>query len=59
MKMNRYTIDNQKKVVVFILGMRIHKLLMVHHWLPIVTSMSVMLRELYTNRQLGFLHSEF
>jgi len=55
----RYTIDNQKEIVVFVLGMRVHKLLQIHRWLPIMTSMSVMLRELYTNKQLGFLHGEF
>lgn len=59
MEKKKYTIDNQNNVVVFVLGMRIHKSFMFHHWIPIVSSMSIMLRELYTKKHLGFLHSEF
>ena len=42
-----------------IIGVRINKLLAVHKWWPVVTAMSPMLRELYQNRDLGFMHASF
>ncbi|HLR54713.1 MAG TPA: DUF4188 domain-containing protein [Pseudogracilibacillus sp.] len=55
----RYTTDNEKEIVVFIIGMRVNKWYAVHHWLPIFTAMPPMIKELYTNQaELGFLSME-
>jgi hypothetical protein len=44
--------------VVFLIGIRINRLIAVHKWLPAFRSMSPMLRELYANPSLGFLAAE-
>ena len=44
--------------VVFLIGMRINRPLMVHKWLPVARAMPRMLRELYSQPELGFLHAE-
>jgi hypothetical protein len=43
---------------VFLIGMRINKPLRVHKWLPVAKAMPAMLRELYTQPQLGLLSHE-
>jgi hypothetical protein len=54
----RLTARFEAPFVVFLIGMRINRPLMVHKWWPVTKAMPRMLRELYTNRQLGFLHAE-
>jgi len=44
--------------VVFLIGMRINKLLQVQHWWPVAMAMPRMIRELYAHPELGFLHAE-
>ena len=44
--------------VVFLIGMRINRLWMLHKWLPVVMAMGRMLPELYRQPQLGLLHHE-
>jgi hypothetical protein len=44
--------------VVFMIGMRINSLFMVHKWLPVATAMPRMIKELYEKPELGFLHAE-
>jgi hypothetical protein len=44
--------------VVFLIGMRINKPLQIHMWLPVARAMPRMLRELYRQPELGFLHAE-
>ncbi len=44
--------------VVFLIGMRINNPLMVHKWLPVARSMPRMLKELYRQPDLGFIHAE-
>jgi hypothetical protein len=44
--------------VVFLIGMRVNEPLKVHKWLPLTTAMSRMLKELYRQPELGFLHAE-
>jgi hypothetical protein len=44
--------------VVFLIGMRVNRPLMVHKWLPVARAMPRMLRELYARPDLGFLHAE-
>ncbi|MUK89224.1 DUF4188 domain-containing protein [Ornithinibacillus sp. L9] len=54
----RYTCENEKDIVVFIIGMRINKIWAIHKWLPVLKAMPPMIRELYTNKDLGFLAAE-
>ena len=44
--------------VVFLIGMRINNPLMIHKWLPVARSMPRMLKELYRQPDLGFIHAE-
>src|ERR1700750_2221763 len=44
--------------VVFLIGMRVNRPLMVHKWLPVARAMPRMLRELYRQPELGFIHAE-
>jgi hypothetical protein len=44
--------------VVFLIGMRINNPLLVHKWMPVAAAMPRMLRELYRQPQLGFLHAQ-
>lgn len=55
----RYTTDNDKDIVVFIIGMRINKWHAIHKWFPVFAAMPPMIKELYTHKQeLGFLSME-
>ncbi|MEK3886359.1 DUF4188 domain-containing protein [Bacillus sp. FSL K6-3431] len=55
----RYTTENNDKIVVFLIGMRVNKRLAIHKWLPVFTAMPGMIKELYTNKEaLGFLSME-
>ncbi len=55
----RYTIENDRDMVVFLIGMRINKRLAVGKWLPVFTAMPAMIKELYENHEeLGFLSME-
>lgn len=56
----RYTTAvSEEEFAVFIIGLRINRLLTFWKWLPVFNAMSPMIRELYENRHLGFLHVEF
>ena len=44
--------------VVFLIGMRINKLWRIDKWWPVATAMPAMIRELYKQPELGFLHAE-
>jgi hypothetical protein len=44
--------------VVFLIGMRINKPLMLHKWLPVARAMPRMITELSEKPELGFLHAE-
>ncbi|REK71300.1 DUF4188 domain-containing protein [Paenibacillus paeoniae] len=55
----RYTAGIEGSFVVFLIGVRINRIWAVHRWLPVTLAMSPMLQELYTNKELGFLHSSF
>ncbi|MFC7391432.1 DUF4188 domain-containing protein [Scopulibacillus cellulosilyticus] len=54
----RFMADPGNEVVVFIIGMRINKWWSVHNWLPVFKAMPPMIRELYMNKDLGFLSVE-
>lgn len=53
----RYTAKVEGSYVVFIIGMRINRLLAVHKWVPVVRAMGKMMGELYQHPELGFLGS--
>ncbi|MFF2886144.1 DUF4188 domain-containing protein [Paenibacillus sp. NPDC057967] len=55
----RYTAGIEGSFVVFHIGVRINRIWAVHRWLPVTLAMSPMLQELYTNKELGFLHASF
>ena len=54
----RMTAHLEGDFVVFLIGMRINNLWKVHKWLPVVIAMGKMLKELYTNPNLGLIHHE-
>ncbi|MGE8206868.1 DUF4188 domain-containing protein [Heyndrickxia sp. NPDC080065] len=54
----RFTADQEDEIVVFIIGMRVNKWWAVHKWFPVFKAMPPMIKELYTNKDLGFLSME-
>ena len=55
----RYTAKMEQGYAVLIIGMRVNKLWAIPSWLPVFTAMGRMIRELYTNKEWGFLSAEF
>ncbi|MGL4523172.1 MAG: DUF4188 domain-containing protein, partial [Bacilli bacterium] len=56
----RYVAQSKdEELVVFIIGMRINSILKFWKWIPVVSTMGPMIKELYQNKQLGFLHTEY
>ena len=55
---SRFMAVHGKETVVFIIGMRINKFWAVHKWVPVFVAMGPMLKELYMNKELGFLSTE-
>jgi len=53
-----YTVDSKEDIVVFIIGMRINKLFSFSKWLSVFMAMPPMIKELYLNKKLVFLHTE-
>lgn len=54
----RFAASIEGDFVVFIIGMRINHLLLVHKWLPVALAMPRMLQELYRRPELGLLHAQ-
>jgi hypothetical protein len=54
----RLTTSGEQEVVVFRIGLWVHRLRAVHRWVPVVRAMVPMLRELYAQPELGFLGAE-
>ena len=54
----RFTAQIEGDFVVFLIGMRINRLLLVHKWLPAARAMPRMLKELTQNKDLGMMHAE-
>jgi hypothetical protein len=54
----RYTARMNGPFVVFIIGLRVNRLLALNKWVPTAKSMGPMLRELYADKTLGFLGAE-
>jgi hypothetical protein len=55
----RFTAQTDQPFVVFLIGMRINKLLAVRKWVPTALAMGPMLRELYAHPEKGFLSAQF
>ncbi|MFD2699575.1 monooxygenase family protein [Paenibacillus shunpengii] len=55
----RYTAEMEGPFVVFIIGMRINRLLAFHKWVAVAKAMGPMIKELYENPQIGFMSIEF
>ena len=54
----RVTATLQGDFVVFLIGVRINKPLLVHKWFPVAQAMPRMLKELSRQPDLGFIHAE-
>lgn len=54
----RYAARIEGDFVVFLIGMRINRLLLPHKWLPTVFAMPRMLKELAKQPELGMLHAQ-
>jgi hypothetical protein len=54
----RYAARMEGPFVIFIIGLRVNRLLALGKWIPVARAMGPMLQELYADPQLGFLHAE-
>jgi hypothetical protein len=54
----RFTAQLDGPFVVFIIGMRVNRLLAVHKWLPVARAMGPMVEYLLQHRELGLLHAQ-
>jgi hypothetical protein len=54
----RFTVKIEGEFVVFLIGMRINHLLLVHKWLPQSLAMGRMLKELFAHKEMGLLHAQ-
>ena len=54
----RFTAQIEGDFVVFLIGMRVNHLWMVHKWLPVAQAMPRMLKELFEHKEMGLLHVE-
>jgi hypothetical protein len=55
----RYSAHTDEPFVVFLIGMRINRLLAMNRWLPVLNAMSPMLQELYSHPEKGMMSSQF
>jgi hypothetical protein len=49
----------ESEFCLFLIGMRINRLLKIHKWLPVLRAMPRMIRELEAQKELGLLGSDF
>ena len=54
----RLTASIDGEFVVFLIGMRVNRPLLVHKWFPVAAAMTRMLAELRAHPEMGFLHAE-
>lgn len=54
----RFTAQIEGDFVVFLIGMRINRLLLVHKWMPVTAAMPRMIKELARQPELGLLHAQ-
>ena len=55
----RFAAQMDEPFVVFIIGMRVNKLLALRKWVPVAQSMGPMLSDLYAHPEKGFLGGEY
>jgi hypothetical protein len=55
----RYTALNDESFVVFLIGMRVNRVLALRSWTRVASAMPPMIAELKRNPELGLLHAEF
>ena len=55
----RYTAQSGEPFVVFLIGMRVNKLLKFWSWIPVANAMPPMIAELKRNPELGLLHAQY
>jgi Domain of unknown function (DUF4188) len=53
----RFTVKIEGDFVVFLIGMRINHLFLIHKWLPVARAMPRMLKELFQHKEMGLLHA--
>ncbi|MCM3337985.1 DUF4188 domain-containing protein [Paenibacillus sp. MER TA 81-3] len=58
-KLGRYAAQMDGPFVVFIIGMRINRLFAFRKWVPVFRAMPRMMKELYQDKEHGFLHAEY
>jgi len=54
----RYAAKIDGDFVVFLIGMRINRILLLHKWLPVALAMPRTLKELFKRPELGLLHAQ-
>jgi hypothetical protein len=54
----RFTAQMEGSFVVFIIGMRVNRLLAVHKWLPVARAMGPMMEHLLAHKELGLMHAQ-
>jgi hypothetical protein len=54
----RFSADIEGPFVVFIIGMRVNRLMAFHKWVPVARAMGPMVRQLMTHKELGLLHAQ-
>jgi hypothetical protein len=54
----RFTVKIEGEFVVFLIGMRINRLLLLHKWIPVARAMPRMLKELFAHKDMGLLHAQ-
>lgn len=54
----RFTVKIEGDFVVFLIGMRVNRLLLLHKWLPVSLAMGRMLKELFSHKEMGLLHAQ-
>ncbi len=54
----RFTAEVEGSFVVFLIGMRINRLLAVNKWLPVARAMGPMIEHLLTHKELGLMHAQ-
>ncbi len=54
----RFTADVEGPFVVFIIGMRVNRLLAFSRWVPVARAMRPMVQHLLTHKELGLMHAQ-
>jgi len=57
-QVGRYAAELEGDFVVFVIGMRINRLLLIHRWWPVIRAMPRMLKELSRHPEMGLLHAQ-